>query len=181
MTTSHVNLSKALVSGIGYCLTHEETIKKLIPGASLATTLGMGLVSNLAPGWVQKFAGEIDYQKLRDQFVDPTKLNHDLENLLRDAAVRSIRFIRNLYLEHLEDVHELSFTDTYFGQNPLKRAKEVLDTMEEDLALWIKEEPIQQNLLIDPSPCLNNITNYLFLVSGIEETEHEWQELRTFF
>ncbi|QHW01047.1 AAA family ATPase [Spirosoma endbachense] len=181
MNTSQVNFTKALVSGVGYCLTHEETIKRLIPGASLATTLGMGLINNLAPGWMQQFAGELDYQKLRDQFADPLKLNHDLENLLRDAAVRSIRFIRNLYLEHLGDIHDLSFTETYFRQNPLKRAKEVLDTMEGDLAHWIKEEPIQQNLLEDPAPCLANITNYLFLVSGIDEMEAEWQELRTFF
>ncbi|WP_460636775.1 tetratricopeptide repeat protein [Larkinella harenae] len=53
--------------------------------------------------------------------------------------------------------------------------------MEKDLTFWVKHETIQSGLLENPQNCLAEITDYLFMVSGVDESLDEWQQLRTFF
>ena len=180
MSNSSSNLVKAVVSGVGYCLTHEE-VAKAIPGAGLVTTIGLGLANAIAPNFVHQFTCDLSYNKLRERFAHPSELNHNLENLLKDAAVRSLSFLKRLYLDQLGQETDLSFFEKHFEQNPIRMAKEVLETMEKDLQFWVKHESIQSGLLENPQDCLTTITDYLFVVSRVDESLAEWQKLRIFF
>ncbi|WP_165841045.1 tetratricopeptide repeat protein [Larkinella punicea] len=180
MSNPSSNLVKAIVSGVGYCLTHEE-VAKAIPGAGLVTTIGLGLANAIAPNFVHQFTCDLSYNKLRERFAHPSELNHNLENLLKDAAVRSVSFLKRLYLDQLGQETDLSFFEKHFEQNPIRTAKEVLETMERDLQFWVKHETIQSGLLENPEDCLTTITDYLFVVSRVDESLAEWQKLRTFF
>ncbi|MEA5259567.1 hypothetical protein VB264_17345 [Arcicella aquatica] len=183
---SLIPISKLLATGIGYCLTNKDLMEAVDKNGflsiSTAFEIGKTAVQAIGPELMGGFNEEIDYQKFRKTLFEehPDKINHDLSNLLKDATVRSVGFVKKLYLEKITQEQETTFWSK-IKPNPFKEEETTLKNMQSDLKFWIQDEDIETLLLEKPEGCLNDITQYLFEVSGQEQNDEQWIALRAFF
>jgi hypothetical protein len=183
---SLISIGKLLATGVGYCLTNKDLIEAVDKNGllSISTAFGIGKTAAQAigPELMGSFNEEIDYQKFRKTLFEehPDKINHDLSNLLKDAAVRSVGFVKKLYLEKITKEQEITFWSK-IKDNPFKVEKARLKDMQSDVAFWMKDKNVETLLLEQPENCLDDITNYLFEVSAINQNQEKWIELRAFF
>lgn len=164
---SFIPLGKLLATGVGYVLTNEDLLKVvelngLIP-ASATIKVVTGLGQAIAPELMGSFIDELDYHKFKTTLFSehPDNLNHDLSHVLKDATVRSVKFIKRLYIESLKNEREKSILNR-LKFNSFRAEKKELDKMIDELRQWIEKEDIEKILLEEPQNCLNNITQYLF-------------------
>jgi tetratricopeptide (TPR) repeat protein len=183
---SLISISKLLATGVGYCLTNDDLMKAVDEKGLLSFSTAFEIFKTAAqaigPEMMGGFNDEINYQKLRTILSEehPDKINHDLSNLLKDAAVRSVGFVKKLYLEKITQEQEATFWRK-IKPNPFKEEETALKNMQSDLKFWIQGEDIETLLLEKPEGCLNDITQYLFDVSGQDQNDERWIALRAFF
>ena len=177
------NVSKLLTSAVAYCITNDEISQKIvesvekhtnffkglgdsldksIPGFSLVTTLGKGMVQALGPEVMGGLVEKIEYNKLQQYLKtpNPKNLNHDLGKLFKKAAITSLGYIKSLWFEKLkeqEDKEQIQLLDGVFVE------------MKENLTFWLKDEILEDDILIDPSDCLQGITSYVFTTSRVNQ------------
>ena len=147
------------------------------------------IVTALAPGFAQQFLTGIEYSRFKEflQQTHPGDLNHDLDRLISDALRRAVGYIRQLYLDQVYKQAALTTWQKHVT-NPFSDIKTMLENIERDLTAMLdykdntlKKINLADYLLDQADDCFDQITNYLFAVSGIDEHEPKWNQLRDFF
>jgi NB-ARC domain len=184
-------ISKLLATAVAHCSTDDEISKsivsvvekhttffkdigdsldKSIPGFSVMTTIGKGLVKALTPEIMGGLVEKIEYSKIREFIIEPNplKLNHDLSKLLKKSALTALGYIKCLWFEKLKaegDTDQIELLEGVFKQ------------MKADMTSWLDYEDVEETILSDPTDCLKAITDYIFTTSSVNRES----EFATFF
>ncbi len=159
-------------------------------GGVVANTTVLGelvksVTGNLASNHIAKLSNH-GFQQIVSRLKenDPTKVNHDLERLFRDASVKSLVYIKDLFLqdltrvagyENLNKKEKTSFNtqlEAFFNEN--------IEDLENSIKT-IPREPLDKSLVKDPREYLDNITQQIFRVSSVEFDKGTEQTIRNFY
>lgn len=156
-----------------------------VAGGAIAFS-AVEIAKAFAPDVTEHMLSALDYARFREFLLKthPGDLNHDLDKLIKDALRRAVGFIRRLYIDKLKQENELTFWENF--NNPFAEIDEVLAAMERDLnaklnAETFQKEELERYLTGNHADCFEEFAGYLFGVSGVDETDAEWQKLRLFF
>jgi hypothetical protein len=169
-----INLSGLIMSGVAYCF-----CDSIVPGSS-------AVVSNFAPGFMQHFSQKLvtadDVKKILKK-EHPNDLNHDLEKAFKAAAIRSITFIRDLFLDKLkeEGATETLVQKYMTGNSRIGEIKQLLETQKTYLENFINSENIALETVDKPHEYLDWIVGYLVgSTTGVVDADAE-KELEAFY
>ncbi|MPR32268.1 NB-ARC domain-containing protein [Salmonirosea aquatica] len=181
------NIAGIVLSGIA--MTACGTV---LPDPSIA----FKVVDALAPNFAHQFLSGMDYRRFKDFLVrpHPGDLNHDLDQLMKDALLQALHHIETAYLEKLEA--ETDFTLWQKAKDrPFEEVKRAFKLLRKNL---LREEEYQKEFgesLSDDEKIdfdlsiwlrdgswtgLPKLTNELFKFPEIEN-EERWQELKNYF
>lgn len=174
-------ISKLLATAVAHCSTDDDISNKIveslgknadffksignsldkdIPGFSLVSTIGKGLIKALTPEIMGGLVDKIEYSKLREFLnkPNPNELNHDLSKLLKKSAITALGYIKSLWFEKLKAEGD---------KEQIKLLKGVFEQMKDDMQSWLDYETIEDTILSDPTDCLNAITDHIFTTSSV--------------
>lgn len=175
------NISKLLATAVAHCGTDDDISKEIvksiekhtdffkgigdsldksIPGFSLMTTIGKGLVKALTPEIMGGLVEKIEYSKIREYIIEPNpkEISNDLSKLLKKSAITALGYIKCLWFEKLKaegDKEQIELLEGIFEQ------------MKADMTSWLEYETIEETIISDPTDCLNAITAYIFTTSSV--------------
>lgn len=137
-----------------------DSLDKSIPGFSLMTTIGKGLVKALTPEIMGGLVEKIEYSKIREFIIEPNphELNNDLSKLLKKSAVTALGYIKCLWFEKLQAERDKEQIELLEG---------VFEQMKADMTSWLEYETIEETIMSDPTGCLSAITDYIFTTSSV--------------
>ena len=158
------------------------------PGEGLDSVVSASkeIVKAVAPDLAEHVVASLDYHKFREFLLKPHlgSTNRDLDKLIKSALVRAVGFIRRLYIDQLKKEQELGLWER-LKTNPLGEIESVLDNLEEDLKFKLtdplEKKELEAILTGKSDSCFEQLTEYLFNVSGVDTSDAEWLKLRQFF
>ncbi len=158
------------------------------PAEGIGSVLSAGkeIAKAVAPDLAEHLVASLEYNKFKEFLLKPHpgNTNRDLDKLIKGVLIRAVGFIRRLYIDRLKKEQHLSLWNR-LNPNPLDRIETVLDNLEEDLKFKLQDpfekEELEAILAGEPDSCFDQLTEYLFTVSGVETSDPEWQKLVHFF
>ncbi|RZK64530.1 MAG: hypothetical protein EOO85_29620, partial [Pedobacter sp.] len=158
-------------------------------GGTAATTsavyeLAKGLTSGLA---TNHLASLISFKSLEDRLTskNPNNINHDLERLFRQSAVIAVEYIRELFLAELRDDNNLFLL--LDGKDRRAFFKGVEKFFSENIGdirhkmKYEERDSLDRALIVNPEPFLDEITNYMLIVSSVSFDADTEARVRNFY
>ncbi|WP_020597890.1 tetratricopeptide repeat protein [Spirosoma panaciterrae] len=170
-----------MAKGVVTCATGDA-----LTGAVTLASAATQIAKAFAPDVTEHFISVLDYAQFKEFLIKthPGDLNHDLDKLIKESMIRAVGYIKRLYLDKLKADSQLTWRESL--QNPFAVIEDVLTTMERDLKAELsfttyQKTDLENYLTGEHSDCLDQLTDYLFTVSRVDQTHPEWKKLRVFF
>ncbi|MBA4852906.1 tetratricopeptide repeat protein [Emticicia sp. BO119] len=165
-------------------------------GAFLPPGAAIKVVESLAPNFAHQFLSGVDYERFKDFLIKPHpgSLNHDLNQLMKDALLQAFHHVETAYIDKLKNETEFTHWQKIIDR-PFKEIKQAFKLLRKNL---LREEEYQKEFeeslnedekidfnlsawLTDGSwSALPKLTDVLFKFPEIEN-EEKWQDLKNYF